>query len=216
MTYTTRVLLLTAALLTLSGCASNASQSKPSQQISIAPAINVPYRDVVKNVPDHLGVKVRWGGQIIAAESMENATRLTVLAFPLNANGQPVLEHVEGFAGGRFIVETDAFDSKRESRFLTVFGQISDKETLKNGKFTKTIPVVTALEIKEWSESDQPYAHQRHRLPYNGLGFGLKLGYTHTSYGYYGYDNYRYANLSPFYYPYRGYTSRRYRGRHSR
>lgn len=214
MTYTIRVLLLVTALLALSGCASGASQSKTSNQISIAPAINVPYRDVVKNVPDHLGVTVRWGGQIIAAESAENITRLTVLAFPLNAKGYPILDYVEGFAGGRFIVEIDAFDSQSESRFLTVFGQISDKETLKNGKFTKTIPVVTALEVKEWSDNNQPYAHQRHRLPYNGLGFGLRLGYAQVGYGYYGYDNYKYANLSPFYRPYRAYSSRRYRGRH--
>ena len=193
------------SVLVLSGCASSPIKSHAPIQISVAPAIDVPYGEVVKNVPDHLGVNVRWGGQIVAAEDVGDKTRLTVLAYPLNANGQPQPSSSSNgdFVGGRFIVETTDFDIETGGRFLTVYGTVSSKEVLTNGKLTKTIPVVTAVEFKEWSANDSVYAHRRHRLPYNGLGFGLRLGHVNFHYNGYGY-----ANVAPFFYPYYGYSPR--------
>lgn len=214
MIQTTRALRFTSLVITvlvLSGCASSGIQPSAPVQISIAPAIDVPYGEVVENVPDHIGVNVRWGGQIIGVEDAENTTRLTVLAYPLNSKGQPEQERVEGFVGGRFIVETNTFDTENGNRFLTVYGPISDKEVLTNGKLTKTIPVVTAVETKEWTEHDRRYARERHRLPYNGLGFGIRLGHANIGYGHYGY-----ANVSPFFYPYRLFSKRGHRGRRFR
>ena len=84
-------LALAGLLLSLTACASTGSKSSLSPQISYAPAIDVSYNDVVKNVPEHVGVNVRWGGQIIAAENPKSGakTRLTLLAYPLKANGKP-------------------------------------------------------------------------------------------------------------------------------
>ncbi|RBP48919.1 Slp family lipoprotein [Arenicella xantha] len=200
MTNSIRALLLTSLALVLSGCASSSLQSKTPTQISIPPAIDVPYSDVIENVTDHVGVNVRWGGQIIAVEDAEETTRLTVLAYPLNRKGQPELDQVKGFVGGRFIVETNSFNAQKKRRFLTVYGPISDAEVLTNGKLTKTIPVVTALAIKEWSANDQRYARERYRLPYNGLGFGLRLHHGYIGYDYY--SRFGYINYSPFFYPY--------------
>jgi len=198
------------SVLVLSGCASTGIKSQAPVAISVAPAIDVPYRDVVKNIPDHLGVNIRWGGQILAAEDAGDKTRLTVLAYPLNSTGQPQLQSASSsagdFVGGRFVVETDDFDAETSGRFVTVYGTVADKEILTNGKLTKTIPVVTAVEFKQWDGNDSHYAHKRYRLPYNGLGFGLRLG--HTNFGYDSYGYYGYANVAPFFYPYYGYSSR--------
>lgn len=216
MTYRTKALLFVIAALTLTGCASTGIQNNTPVQITLAPAIDVPYAEVIKDVPNHIGVTVRWGGQIIAVEDDQSVTRLTVLAYPLNSKGQPRVEPDKGFVGGRFIVETSTFDAESSSRFLTVYGPISSEEVLTNGKLTKTIPVVTALEAKEWTSNDHHYAgqRQRHRLPYNGLGYGLNFGYAHIGYDYGRY--YGYANLAPFFYPYYHTGSRGFRSRRSR
>ncbi|MFT6407137.1 MAG: hypothetical protein ACJAQ6_000547 [Arenicella sp.] len=95
-----------------------------------------------------------------------------------------------------------------------MYGTVSDKQVLSNGKLTKIIPVVTAIEAKEWPAHDPHYARQRHRLPYNGLELGLRLCHARIAYDYY--NHYGYANLSPFFYPYRYFNSRGYGGRRHR
>ncbi|MFT6407138.1 MAG: starvation-inducible outer membrane lipoprotein [Arenicella sp.] len=89
MTQAIKALLLSTLALLISGCASTGMQSKAPIQISIAPAIDVPYAEVIRNIPEHIGVNLRWGGQIIGIKTIEKLTRLTVLAYPLNAKGQP-------------------------------------------------------------------------------------------------------------------------------
>jgi outer membrane lipoprotein len=213
MTHTTKALLLAAAALLLTGCATGGMQSNAPIQISIAPAIDVSYAEVIKDVPRHIGVNVRWGGQIIDVDEAEKITRLTVLAYPLNDQGQPQKNLVKNFIGGRFMIETEAFEALKGGRFITVYGTVSDRQVLRNGKLTNAIPVVTAFEAKRWTEHDQRYARQRHRLPYNGLELGLRLGHARIAYDYY--NHYGYADLSPFFYPYRYFNSRGYgRRRH--
>lgn len=207
----TKTSLLISLILWLTGCATSSHQSQFSNQINIAPAIDVAYDDVIKNVPAHIGVNVRWGGQIIAVEDTQNITRLTVLAFPLNEKGQPNHERGENFIGGRFIVETDSFKPDESNRFITVYGQISNNEVLKNGHLTKTIPVITAIEHQDWNKLEQRYDSDRIRLPYNGLGFGLRVG--PARFGYNNFGLYPYANLSAYFNPYYSVRSKKYRGR---
>jgi outer membrane lipoprotein len=216
MKHFTRALLCIGVISLLTGCASSNHQSRVPNQITIAPAIDVAYDDVIKNVPDHIGINVRWGGQIIGVENAESSTRLTVLAYPLNSKGQPNHQRGEGFVGGRFIVDTTTFDSEKNNRFVTVYGRISDKEVLKNGHLTQTIPVITALESKEWTEHDRRYARERIRLPYNGLGFGLGFRVGPARIGFNNYGYYSHANLFPFYDPYYFYRSKKFRSRHFR
>ena len=210
----TKPILFVLLSLALSGCATSLDKKEVPIQISVAPAIDVPYVDVVKNIPEHIGVKVRWGGQIIGAEQDGDLTRLTMLAYPLDQAGRPdIRSKREDFTGGRFIVETKSFDPENPNRFMTVFGSISNTEVLRNGKLTKTIPVVTALESSDWDPKDQRYANDRLYLPYHGLALGLHFG--HRGYARYGYNYGRYRGHTRFnsYYPYRysGFRGRRYR-----
>lgn len=219
MTNFTRGLFSIGMILLLTGCASSNHQSRIPNQIAIAPAIDVAYDDVIKNLPNHIGVNVRWGGQIIGVEDAGNSARLTVLAYPLNSKGQPNHQRGEGFVGGRFIVETTSFDSENNNRFITVYGRISDREILKNGHLSQSIPVVTALESKEWTEHDRRYARDRIRLPYNGLGFGLGFRVGPARIGFNNYGYYGHANLFPFFPFYDShyfYRSKKYRGRRFR
>ena len=213
MTRTIKLTLLSSLLFILGGCASAKLEHRTSSSITVAPAIDIPYQEVVKNIPESIGAKVRWGGQVISSEDTAEGTRLTVLAFPLNAQGLPEQRYVEGFEGGRFIVNANNFDSESNSRFVTVFAEVSDKLVLRNGKYTKEIPVVTAIELQQWNDNDQRYAkNRRYRLPYNGLVYGR--GYSRFSYNSYGRYNYGlYGGLSSlsFNYPYRYSKSRRFR-----
>jgi starvation-inducible outer membrane lipoprotein len=213
MTNFTKASFCISAILLLTGCASSNHQSRVPDQITIAPAIDVTYDDVIKNVPNHVCVNVRWGGQIIGVEDAGSPTRLTVLAYPLNRKGQPNNQRGEDFVGGRFIIETTAFDSEKNNRFVTVYGRISDKEVLKNGHLTQTIPVVTAIESKEWTEHDRRYARDRIRLPYNGLGFGLGVRVGPARIAFNNYDYYGRTNLHPFFDPYYFYRSKKYNRR---
>ena len=209
MTRIIRATLLISTLLVLGGCASSNLARQTPSSISIAPAINIPYQEVVKNIPENIGAKVRWGGQVISSEQTTDGTRLTVLAFPLDAQGMPEQRYIEDFEGGRFIVEANNFDDQESSRFITVFAEVSDKLVLTNGKYSKEIPIVKAIDLQQWNEQDQRYSKKRrYRLPYNGLAYGLGFGYSGFSYGRYGSYN-RYGSLS-FNYPYRYSKSRRF------
>lgn len=193
------ILLLSLGACTTTGKSSQ-SGAKPPLEISYAPAIDVSYEEVVNRLKAHIGVKVRWGGQIIGSEDVDDLTRLTVIAYPLNAQGRPDRNANNDFAAGRFIVETKNFDAGKESRFLTVYGQITGEGVLTNGKLEKVIPVVTAIESKQWNSTERRYiARTGRHLPYNGLGYGVSFGFGHGFYtnsysGFYSHYPYRYYN----------------------
>lgn len=198
-------------LLSLGACASSGKGSQgaatPPLEISYAPAIDVSYEEVVNRLKAHIGVKVRWGGQIVGSQDIDGLTRLTVIAYPLNAQGRPDRKVSNDFAAGRFIVESKNFNPSKEGRFMTVYGPVSGEQLLTNGKLERLIPVITAIESKEWNDADLKYiARTGRHLPYNGLGFGYNFGfghgfyansssgfYNHHPYGYYG--RFRSSNL---------------------
>jgi starvation-inducible outer membrane lipoprotein len=176
-----------ALLISLGACAATGKSSPGETQlpleISYAPAIDVSYQEVLKRLKEHIGVKVRWGGQVIGSENVNYLTRFTVIAYPLNAQGRPDRRANGDGATDRFIVETKNLDAGKESRFVTVYGTIAGEEVLTNGKLEKVIPVVTAIESKEWSDSDRRYiARTGRHLPYNGLGYGYGFGFGHRFY----------------------------------
>ena len=209
MTQSIKFVALLGLILGVAACATVNEVNSPSAQIQYAPAIDVPYSEVIDNVKQHLGVNVRWGGQIIGARDVDEITRVTIMAYPLSSDGEPTRRLGSGFDGGRFIVEMDNFHDRINSRFITIYGPISGEETLTNGNKQITIPVVTAIETEDWKQSSPRYSVElRHGFPYHGLGF--RYGY-YDRYGYYG--NFSYGldfGFYPFAYVGRGH----HRGRH--
>ncbi|MFT5611403.1 MAG: starvation-inducible outer membrane lipoprotein [Arenicella sp.] len=199
---------LTALLLSLGACAatgkSRHGQTKPPLEISYAPAIDVSYQEVADRLKQHIGVKVRWGGQVIGSENVDKLTRLTVIAYPLNAQGRPDRKVIDDVKADRFIVETYNIGVSKEGHFVTVYGPITGEEVLTNGTLKKVVPVVSAIESKEWSDSDRRYiARTGRRLPYNGLGYGYSFGfgrgfYANSYSGFYSSYPYGYYSGSHF------------------
>jgi len=225
MTRITKVLSVLALGAILTGCASSGSKYKQSHQqaqvppqIHFQPAIDVPYKDVVKNIDDNIGVNVRWGGQVISGEQVdESTTRLTIFVHPLTDNGRPISVGKSNLDGGRFVVDLKdglaegvAFDG----HFVSFYGTVSGEKVLRNGNKEITIPVVEAIELVDWDMVDrQNYAKDRRGNAYYSLGyrtghfyypgryrysrFGIGLGYR-SRYGYIGYRGSYYGGFRKF------------------
>jgi outer membrane lipoprotein len=142
--------LLLAGLL-LAGCTSQIPQN-----IKQAPP-NDPSIEQVRNsaIEDQVW-QVRWGGEILEVENLENETRFTVLASPLTGSGEP---KTTDNSGGRFIARVPVFlDPKvyATGRQLTVSGNVQRFEDRKVGEFDYRYPVVQADSYYLWPEVITP------------------------------------------------------------
>ena len=143
-------LLLIASLL-LAGCTSQIPQN-----IKQAPPNNPSIEEVRNSVIENQIWQVRWGGEILETENLENETRLTVLASPLTKDGEP---KTTDNSEGRFIAIVPIFlDPKvyASGRQLTVSGTLLRYEDDKVGEFTYRYPVVQADSYYMWPEVITP------------------------------------------------------------
>ena len=186
-----RTAFVIAPALMLSVC--TAAQAKPrlSENLSFAPAIDVPYSEVNSNIEDNIGVNVRWGGQVISSTKNGDTVELTILANVIGQDGRPIpnsstSENSENSLDERFILIVPNNKEPLLHNYISAYGQVSGEKTLANGSRTREIPIVTAIETKEWnsiairkqgepsrgrgyySGSDGYYLS---RLNYSGLGY---------------------------------------------
>jgi len=211
--------------LLLSGCASSSlnKQNTQAQQfsplINFEPAINLSHGEVSENIQENVGSHVRWGGQVIQTDVVDESTiRLTVFVSPLGVNGRPVRAGQANDSAGRFIVELNevfAQDVEFNGHFVTFYGEVTDQVRLTNGNKDKNIPLVEAIEFVDWSIADrQQYAQDRRGNAYYSLGYRTghfyypgRVGFSRfRGFSRYGYSS-RYGNRSRF-----GYSSFRNRG----
>lgn len=186
----------------LSGCATTAQKvsdnnqgAQLSSKIIYAPAIDVPYAEVTADIEQNIGTDVRWGGQVIESEVVDESTvRLTVFAYPLSEEGRPVKSVNVKNTGGRFIVElTDGFAQEVDfnGHFVTFYGGVASSLTVSNGNRKKDIPIITAEELVDWNMVDESrnYADDRRGNAYYSLGY--RKGHFGSRYPYYGRSYYR-------------------------
>ncbi len=143
-----------AILLLVSACSSN-----------IPPAIKQPLEgspgiaQVRHQASDYIGQKVRWGGVILEIENKEDSSQLTVVAFPLNDDGQPI---PGDNSQGRFLAIVDTFlepqlySAKRE---ITFSGHLRRSEVRKVGEFSYDYPVVYAEDYYLWPVREEQSYH---------------------------------------------------------
>ena len=102
------------------------------------------------------GRAVRWGGRILGVENRAKETRITVLALPLAADGEPLEGDV---TRGRFIARFDGFLDPAlfpQGRRLTVTGTVAGTETVPVGEYPYVHPLVDARDYHLWPEPE-PY-----------------------------------------------------------
>ena len=139
------VLVLVGALV---GCAGTIPE--PIRNPGTTTALGV--SEVQADPNRHIGVRVRWGGTIIAVTNRERSTQIEVLARALDRGGAP---RSGSSADGRFIAEVAGFLDPAEypkDRELTVVGIITGVETRAVGDYPYVYPVVQADARYLWPE----------------------------------------------------------------
>ena len=120
--------------------------------------INAPDLAQVRDQPSsYIAQPIRWGGMILETENTQNASRLTVIAFPLSDNGEP---QTRAQSPGRFIAIVDKFLEPlvySRDRLITVTGNFFKTETQNIGEYPYLYPLVEVDHYYLWPEKRVPY-----------------------------------------------------------
>jgi len=171
-----------------------------SPNISLAPAIEASYDQVRSDLNKHLGVNVRWGGQIIESQKLDKLTRVTLFAYPLDDQGKPSAQ--QAVSGNVFVVDFDKSTRRKNlavGSFITVYGTVDGGLKITNGPLETLVPVLVSQEVKKWKSRQiagfdrrrNSVTSQRARY-YNSLGFAdSRFGFSNSRFGF---TNSRFGN----------------------
>ncbi len=104
----------------------------------------------------YISQQVRWGGMILEPENKQNTSRLTIIAFPLSDNGQPL---TSAQSPGRFIAVINEFLEPlvySRERLITVNGRVVKIETLNVGEYPYLYPVIEVDHYYLWPIKQVP------------------------------------------------------------
>jgi len=122
-----------------------------SKNISQAPEIAASYSQVQSDLAKHIGVNVRWGGQVIGTNKLDKVTRVTLLSYPLDAKGKPSVN--QAVTGEVFAVNFNKETLPKRlavGNFVTVYGTVNGGVKLVNGPLETIVPVIASQEAKKW------------------------------------------------------------------
>lgn len=132
-------------LMLLSACASNIP-AEIRQDLDHAPSIAQ-----LRAAPDsYVGEQVRWGGVIEKLDNREQTSRLTIIAFPLSDQGEPLTSQP---SSGRFIAVVNEFLEPlvyTRNRHITVRGSYNSTETQNIGEFLYAYPLISTEHHYLW------------------------------------------------------------------
>lgn len=138
--------LLTATLLAfvaLAGCAGG-------PKYPINKETNVPPREAIEKADALKGKTLVWGGVIAKADNLADATRLEIVAYPLEWDQHP---NTDASALGRFIVETEGYLETADyapERRVTVQGRLEKIRDGRVGEANYRYPVLSADKLHLW------------------------------------------------------------------
>lgn len=159
---TCRVLLFSATLLLVAGCASSQDSGDSTQPPPIS------FMQVKESPDSYKNQVVTWGGEVLSARRLKEGTRIEILQLPLTSSLQPTLELSR--SQGRFVVRQREFLDPATipaGTFVTVTGEVAGSITLPLDETEYTYPVVDLKTMKVWAREED----QRVRIrPYIGPG----------------------------------------------
>ena len=151
--------------LGLAGCASPPFPQALNINTKLSP------QDVLAHPRATRGARVRWGGMVIAYNVGPVRSTLTILAYPLNNHGRPLLQRRPW---GRFQAVASGYLDPilfAQGRLITVVGIVSGTRTGLVGQAQYVYPRLRILASHLW----QLY-RRRPRSHWNfGLGIGIRL-----------------------------------------
>jgi outer membrane lipoprotein len=127
---------------------------------------------VIENLPENLGTRVRWGGTIVAVTNEEDSTLIEVLSYPLARDGLP---NTYRNPTGRFILRRDGFLEPQDyapGRLLTVIGTVRSRFLITVGQTQIVVPLVRAEQMRLWADR-----YQGRDRPRFGFGVGISVGF---------------------------------------
>jgi len=119
------------------------------------------------------GQRVLWGGTVINASNLADATQLEVLAYPLDEDQRPMTDRNPL---GRFLVVKEGYLETADygpGRLVTVAGTIDGTNEGKVGQARYTYPVVRAEDLQLWSREPRYRGSVQPRF---GVGIGIGIG----------------------------------------
>lgn len=108
--------------------------------------------EMVDATPRKTGATVLWGGRIGDVRILERELELGILAFPLDASGEP--QDDEAFQGrfaARYGLSTTAYHYV-PGRQITIYGRVESFDTAQIGQSRQIIPVVTPIQTHLWDK----------------------------------------------------------------
>ncbi len=151
MTSGLRCFLLVGMAPILAACASGPKFDPAATELSVSP------RQVAANTDQFLDSRVIWGGLIVNATNLENATEIEVLAYPLNSSQRPQLDQSPL---GRFLVMQDGYLETvtfSRDRVITVTGTVRETVIGRVGDSEYVYPVVHSDGLYLWSRADRGF-----------------------------------------------------------
>ncbi|MER3423313.1 MAG: hypothetical protein C4293_08875 [Nitrospiraceae bacterium] len=140
----------------------------------------------VKESPDNYrGRLVVWGGEVLSAKRLKDATRIEVLQLPLD-NQQPVYDRTA--SQGRFLAyEREFLDPATlpAGTRVTIVGEVTGTATLPLDEAEYTYPTLEMKRLTVWPRMEyraRPYPYMR---PYWGPYWGRRGGWYDPYYPYY-------------------------------
>ncbi len=147
----------------LASCASTPDFDTSQVDLSLTP------QSVIAEPELNRGKIVVWGGTILNTQNLKDATRIEILAYPLNSSHRPILENKPL---GRFIIQHQGYlepTTYAQGQVLSVLGKVSGSQTGYVGESTYTYAIINSKQLHLWSQESG-----RNRTSFHlGIGIGL-------------------------------------------
>lgn len=157
------IALATCALL-LVGCATAPGLDSRGVDTGLTPG------RAVADIQTSAGKRVAWGGTILDARNLRDATQLEVLAYPLDSGGRPQRDRAP--LGRVLVVKVGYLETAdfAAGRAVTAIGTLKEARKATVGEMELVYPVLSAEQIHLWPERADRAEPRLH------FGIGITIG----------------------------------------
>ena len=149
-------------LLSLGACASSPLKLEGVNR-SVRPSM-------VSAEHPYTNMRVVWGGMIVKTQPLQHKTQIEVLAFPVDASGEPDRQTA---SQGRFLIQHQGFLEPADfspGRWVSVVGKIGPSQMGKVGQASYRFPVILPEQLYLW-----PLTSRSNTQTYFHFGIGIQF-----------------------------------------
>lgn len=152
----TRYMILLFAVVFIPACATSQRFDTSGIDVSITPQQAVAESAILK------GTSVLWGGVVINASNLKDATQIEILAYPLSSTKKPLADKAPMT---RFLARHEGYLETSEyaqGRLITVSGILQGSSMGKVGESEYTYPLVNVTQHHLWPKRRGPVETRFH------------------------------------------------------